>query len=63
MKTLDVIGVTLLLFAILLAVMFPTPDLGSIGYYSIADLFPVIVGTVGVLCIIVARFDKRQRDE
>ena len=58
MKGLDVVGVALILFGVLWAVFFSPPQYESIGSYSIAELAPMIVGAIGLICVIAARFKK-----
>jgi hypothetical protein len=58
-KGLDIVGIALILFAILWSVFFPAPRYSDIGSYSILQLLPIVVGIVGVLCVIVARIRRR----
>jgi len=55
-KGLDAIGIALVLAGILWAVFFGSPRYAELGSYSIAQLAPIILGSIGVICVIAARF-------
>lgn len=57
-RGLDVIGIALILFGILWLLFRPAPRYDGIGSYSIAELLPVLLGVIGVVCIVVARFKR-----
>lgn len=58
LKGLDIVGGALILMAILWAVFFPAPRYENIGSYSLAELFPMILGVTGFICVVVARTKK-----
>lgn len=58
LKGLDVVGIALLVFSLILVIAFPVTKRYSLGGYSLADLFPVLVGFIGIVLILLARLRK-----
>lgn len=57
LKGLDIVGGAMILLAILWAIFFPVRH-ASLGSYSVAQLFPMILGLLGFACVVIARFRK-----
>jgi len=59
MKGLDIVGIALIVFSILIVLAFgaPRPD-PVLGGYSIKDLMPVLPAFAGILMVVVARLKK-----
>ena len=57
-RGLDIVRISLILFAILWTIFFPSPKYAAIGHYSIAQLFPMVLGGAGLICVITARFKR-----
>lgn len=58
LKGLDIVGIALLVFSLILVIAFKVPVRQDLGHYSIADLFPILFGLVGIVLVLIARLRK-----